>query len=677
MFAARGALRARAGRVLLPYASVLITLFSAPAAFANYHVATSAAASTAVAKDSVCNLTEAITSINLGHAVNTDCIDDNGTNDVVSLTQTAQQPFSTNPYQLGAGISLSAPLLFLWTEDESTAIVEATGTSALTVNAGSQLELMDIQLQHKGGAAGRLISNHGSFSAFFSFFQNGNVSGLSGAADGGAIFSDGALELGTCVIQNNNAVNGRGGGVFATGPIGTPINIHDSVIQNNVAGQGGGMYADNPSGIMDNSPQLQLDRNTLNGNKAVSAEATTVPPPSGASLAFSQGAGAAVCAAAEDLTHAFDDNLSSKFCVKATSAPSAGTPLSITYQLASAQTISAYSITSGNDAPERDPANWELWASPNGTTWTRLHSVVGERFARPSSTTPGSGRFLTHSYGHSTGATPFNNTTAFKYYQLRITANQGGSLTTQLAELGLFFNARTGDGGGLYAVAHTLVNDTTFSKNIAGCTSAACACSDAWCASTSNTSAAFGKGGGLFGASSPNPETFGKFVTVAANSASQGGGVYGDRFDHWGWQWSIFGSNSARTASLPEPDFHGDPHSIGRAGGCLFGSAAGVRVTDPANLDEGELGLLLDGGIFDGSVCHFPSCDPDVVQNPQLISLQYNGGFLPSMLTHFIAPTSVALDRVASASIGPNEVDERSFPRLRGPGGDWGATERP
>lgn len=45
-----------------------------------------------------------------------------------------------------------------------------------------------------------------------------------------------------------------------------------------------------------------------------------------------------------------------------------------------AQKIGAYTLTSGNDAPERDPAEWVLYGSNDGTTWEALDTRRTEVF---------------------------------------------------------------------------------------------------------------------------------------------------------------------------------------------------------------------------------------------------------------------------------------------------------
>jgi predicted alpha-1,2-mannosidase len=89
----------------------------------------------------------------------------------------------------------------------------------------------------------------------------------------------------------------------------------------------------------------------------------------------------------------------------------------VTYQLAKPAVVVRYSLTSANDTPSRDPKDFTVQGSNDGSTWTDLDSRTGESF---------SGRFATNTYD-------FTNTTAYGYYRLNVTANSGDSLV-QLAD---------------------------------------------------------------------------------------------------------------------------------------------------------------------------------------------------------------------------------------------------
>ncbi|MEU8265324.1 ThuA domain-containing protein [Micromonospora sp. NPDC048999] len=83
--------------------------------------------------------------------------------------------------------------------------------------------------------------------------------------------------------------------------------------------------------------------------------------------------------------------------------------------------VGHYALTSANDFAGRDPKNWTLKGSTDGTTWVNLDTRSNETFPQ---------RFQTREF-------KFNNSTAYQHYRLDITANNGEPLT-QLAELRFF-----------------------------------------------------------------------------------------------------------------------------------------------------------------------------------------------------------------------------------------------
>ncbi len=76
-----------------------------------------------------------------------------------------------------------------------------------------------------------------------------------------------------------------------------------------------------------------------------------------------------------------------------------------------------YALSSANDSPGRDPRDWTLRGSADGSAWTTIDTQTGQVFDK---------RFQTKVY-HAA------NTTAYLYYRLDITANSGDSYI-QLAE---------------------------------------------------------------------------------------------------------------------------------------------------------------------------------------------------------------------------------------------------
>ncbi|TQJ56345.1 GH92 family glycosyl hydrolase [Streptomyces sp. SLBN-115] len=86
--------------------------------------------------------------------------------------------------------------------------------------------------------------------------------------------------------------------------------------------------------------------------------------------------------------------------------------------------VNAYALTSANDSAERDPADWTLSGSADGTAWTPLDTRSGESFAE---------RFQTRTY---TLAAP----SEYRHFRLEVTRNHGAGIL-QLADV------RFGTGG--------------------------------------------------------------------------------------------------------------------------------------------------------------------------------------------------------------------------------------
>jgi hypothetical protein len=120
----------------------------------------------------------------------------------------------------------------------------------------------------------------------------------------------------------------------------------------------------------------------------------------------------------EDMTKAFDGQVATKWY--------AGNGVRtgwIAYDFAGAtsHTVTSYAITSANDFPPRDPMNWQLDGSNDGTNWTLVDARMAQVFAD---------RFQPNHYTCATSG-------AYQRYRLNVTANNGGT-DLQLAELQLF-----------------------------------------------------------------------------------------------------------------------------------------------------------------------------------------------------------------------------------------------
>lgn len=110
---------------------------------------------------------------------------------------------------------------------------------------------------------------------------------------------------------------------------------------------------------------------------------------------------------------AFDNNTATKWLAFAATGH-------IGYQFGSdaQHTIQKYTITSANDEPTRDPRDWTFQGSNDGSSWDDLDTQTDQTW---------SNRFEEKEY-------VFSNSTAYEYYRLNITENNGAGIT-QIAEI--------------------------------------------------------------------------------------------------------------------------------------------------------------------------------------------------------------------------------------------------
>lgn len=85
-----------------------------------------------------------------------------------------------------------------------------------------------------------------------------------------------------------------------------------------------------------------------------------------------------------------------------------------------AQVVKRYTVSSA-DVATRDPKDWQFQGSQDGSTWTTLDTKSGQTFAN---------RMQQNTYN-------IGNTTAYQYYRLNVTANNGAT-SLAVAELGLW-----------------------------------------------------------------------------------------------------------------------------------------------------------------------------------------------------------------------------------------------
>ncbi|WP_237275472.1 basic secretory protein-like protein [Tenacibaculum ovolyticum] len=120
----------------------------------------------------------------------------------------------------------------------------------------------------------------------------------------------------------------------------------------------------------------------------------------------------------EGVANLVDNNTGTKYLTFSAST-------TVNYNFVKGYVISGYSLTSANDAAERDPASWVLEGSNDGSNWTALDRRNNNSF---------SGRKEKKVF-------TFNNTTSFS--RIRFTFNNTSGNIFQLAELEVF-----GEGGG-------------------------------------------------------------------------------------------------------------------------------------------------------------------------------------------------------------------------------------
>jgi regulation of enolase protein 1 (concanavalin A-like superfamily) len=84
--------------------------------------------------------------------------------------------------------------------------------------------------------------------------------------------------------------------------------------------------------------------------------------------------------------------------------------------------VLAYDVMSGGDVPGRDPKDWQFQGSSDGSSWTTLDTQIGQNF---------------YGYRYFPKRYYLSNATAWRYYRLNITANNGDATGLQLSELSL------------------------------------------------------------------------------------------------------------------------------------------------------------------------------------------------------------------------------------------------
>lgn len=79
----------------------------------------------------------------------------------------------------------------------------------------------------------------------------------------------------------------------------------------------------------------------------------------------------------ENKQNLFDGNVGTKFNTNENN----GQNISVSFSLTKPEKIGEYAISSANDEPTRDPADWELLASNDGKTWTSIDKQTNQKFS--------------------------------------------------------------------------------------------------------------------------------------------------------------------------------------------------------------------------------------------------------------------------------------------------------
>lgn len=123
--------------------------------------------------------------------------------------------------------------------------------------------------------------------------------------------------------------------------------------------------------------------------------------------------------ATENIEFLRDRDPTKKWYARNSGQPTPANPVWAIYTLSEPAKVTAYSLTSANDAPERDPKDWTILGSndpaaaadANHASWVQLDARRDERFQA---------RFQRNIYA-------IQNPGTYRYYQLRVTANLANS----------------------------------------------------------------------------------------------------------------------------------------------------------------------------------------------------------------------------------------------------------
>lgn len=115
--------------------------------------------------------------------------------------------------------------------------------------------------------------------------------------------------------------------------------------------------------------------------------------------------------------NAFDQNPASQWFYTGTNGW-----LQYDFGAGNAQVVKRYTVTEADTIAARDPRDWTFLGSQNGSSWTTLDSQTNQSFA----------------YTYQQLTYNIANTTAYRYYRLNVTANNGDATFLHIGDLGLW-----------------------------------------------------------------------------------------------------------------------------------------------------------------------------------------------------------------------------------------------
>jgi len=133
------------------------------------------------------------------------------------------------------------------------------------------------------------------------------------------------------------------------------------------------------------------------------------------------GGTATATVAADTADKAFDSNTATRWYAEGSGGAGA---VQYDFGIGRAPVIERYTVTSSVDVPGRDPKDWQLQGSNDGTNWTTLDTQSGQTFPF---------RYYEMEYALARPAT-------YRYFQLNVTANNGANNVLQIADIKLLSN---------------------------------------------------------------------------------------------------------------------------------------------------------------------------------------------------------------------------------------------